>query len=68
MTTSKTLDTPTAKLLTREQAAAYLNVRPQTLAKWHTTKAHSLPLVRVGRCVRYRLRDLDKFIEENTEG
>ena len=67
MTPSKTLDAPTAKLLTREQAAGYLNIKPQTLAKWAMTKTPNIPFVRVGRVVRYRLADLERFVEENTE-
>ena len=67
MATTNTHDAPSTRLLTREQAADYLGIRPQTLAKWHTTKQHNLPLVRVGRVVRYRLEDLDKFIADNTE-
>ena len=61
-------DTTTApKLLTRQQAAEYLNVKPQTLAKWAMTKRYNLPVVRLGKSVRYRLEDLDRFIEDNTE-
>lgn len=54
-------------LLTREEAAAYLNIRPQTLAVWATSGRYDLPFVRVGRSVRYRLIDLDSFIQRRTE-
>ncbi len=51
------------KLLTREQAAELLQLKPQTLAKWAMDARH-LPLVRVGsRAVRYRLADVEAFIE-----
>ncbi len=53
-------------LLTREEAAEYLNVRPQTLALWATTGRYDLPMVRVGRRVRYRLSDLDRWIAKRT--
>ena len=54
------------KLLTRDEAAAYLNVKPNTLAIWATTGRYDLPFVRIGRCVRYRLADLEAFIERQT--
>ena len=37
-------------LLTREQAAQYLGVKPQTLSVWHSTGRYPLPVVKVGRC------------------
>ena len=55
------LDFPT--LLTREQAAEFLSIRPQTLAVWSVTGRYSLPVVKVGRSVRYRLEDLTAFLE-----
>ena len=55
-------------LFTRLQAAAYLNVRPQTLAVWHTTHRYHLPLIKVGTLVRYRKSDLDKWLESRTVG
>lgn len=58
----------TGELLTREQAAEYLSIKPQTLAAWATNGRYHLPLVHIGRCVRYRRADLDKFIAENTVG
>ncbi len=55
-------------LLTRAEAAAYLNIRPQTLAAWLCTKRYRIPVVKVGRSVRYRIRDLEKFVESRTVG
>lgn len=57
-----------SELLTREAAAAYLDVKPQTLACWASTKRYDLRYVKVGRCVRYRKADLDRFIESRTVG
>lgn len=54
------------RMMTREEAADYLGVRPQTLSVWATTGRYDLPFVRVGRCVRYRLSDLDAFIASRT--
>lgn len=52
-------------LLSRAEAAAYLGVKPQTLAVWFSTKRYPLPLVKIGRYVKYRLSDLDAFINAN---
>lgn len=51
-------------LLDRKSAARYLNVSPGTLAVWDCTKRYpDLKPIRIGRAVRYRRCDLDKFIE-----
>ena len=52
-------------LLTRGQAAAYLSLRPQTLAAW-ASAGRNLPYVKVGRAVRYRQSDVDQYIERQT--
>ena len=59
---------PTASLLTRSQAAEFLGVKEQTLAVWATTRRYNLPMVKVGSLVRYRLRDLERFLESRTVG
>jgi excisionase family DNA binding protein len=51
------------RLLTREEAAAYLGVRPQTLSVWHSERRYNLPVVKVGRLVKYRLSDLRAWVE-----
>ena len=53
-------------LLTNEEAAAYLGLKPGTLDVWRSTKRYSLPYIKVGRLVRYRKSDLDRFLEEQT--
>lgn len=55
-------------LLTRNQAAEYLGVKPQTLALWASTKRYKLPYVKVGRSVRYRRSDLEAFLNSRTVG
>lgn len=55
-------------LCSPEQAAAFLGVKPQTLAVWRSTRRHGLPFVKVGRLVKYRASDLTKFIESRTVG
>jgi excisionase family DNA binding protein len=55
-------------LLTREQAAKYLGVSVSALAAWACNKRYDLPMIRVGRLVKYRIQDLDNFISRNTIG
>ncbi len=52
-----------SELLTREEAAAYLGLRPQTLAVWFCRGQYDLPVLKVGRAVRYRRSDLDAWLE-----
>lgn len=54
------------ELLTRAQAAEYLGLKPQTLSIWASTGRYALRMIKVGRCVRYRKSDLDRFLEERT--
>ncbi len=54
-------------LLTREQAAAYLGVSPQTLANWASSGRGGIPYVRVSaRAIRYRQSDLDAWLQSRT--
>lgn len=52
------------RLLSRKEAARYLSLSPGTLAVWDCTKRYDLKPRKVGKVVRYRLSDLDKFLEE----
>lgn len=52
-------------LLDSEQAAAYLNIKAETLSVWRSTNRRKLAYVKVGGRIRYRLQDLDAFIEQN---
>lgn len=54
-------------LLSRKEAAEYLGLSPQTLAVWTSAKRYGLPTIKVGRVVRYRRRDLEKWLDERTE-
>ena len=54
------------RLLTRDEAAAALGVKPETLAVWQSTRRYDLPLVKVGRSVRYKESDVARFIEQRT--
>jgi hypothetical protein len=55
-------------LLTRAEAAAFLRIRPQTLAVWATSKRYNLRLVKVGSRVFYRRADLLRFLDSRTVG
>ena len=52
-----------APLLDEQQAAQHLNISPGTLSVWRSTGRYSLPFVKVGCRVRYRLADLDNWIQ-----
>ena len=55
------------QLLSRRQAAEYLGVKENTLAIWACNKRYNLPVVKVGRLCKYRVSDLDNFLNERTE-
>lgn len=57
---------PGKSLLTAKQAAEYLHVREQTLNNWRQI-GRGPRFVRMGRLIRYRLSELDKFVEENSQ-
>lgn len=59
---------PPDELLTAEQAAAFLKVKPGTLACWRTTKRYPLKYTRVGKSIRYRLSDLQAFLSARDSG
>ena len=55
-------------LLTRAEAAAYLGLKEQTLATWASNKRYGLKYIKAGRCVRYRVADLEAFLDARTVG
>lgn len=56
------------ELLTRAEAAEFLSVKPQTLAKWASTKRYDIPFVKIGNAIRYRRSDLLQYMASNTFG
>lgn len=48
------------RFLRPRDAAAYLGLRPQTLARWRC-EGGKIPFVRLGRAVAYDVADLDAF-------
>lgn len=59
----KTVCPDNEPLLDRKLAAKYLGMSPGTLAVWDCTKRYNLNPLKIGRSVRYRKSELDKFIE-----
>ena len=56
------------RLLTPRETAERLGVTTATLSAWRTKKRYCLPYIKVGRHVRYRQTDIDRFIESRTHG
>jgi len=56
------------KLLTRKEAAEFLGIKEDTLAVWACNKRYNLPMIKVGRLVKYRISDLEVFIKARTIG
>lgn len=49
-------------LMTPREAASALRISPRKL--WEITDQGELPFVRIGRCVRYYIPDLETWIAE----
>lgn len=50
-------------LLSEQQAADMLGVKPTTLQVWRSTKRYGLAYIKVGRLVRYRHSTLKAFLD-----
>jgi excisionase family DNA binding protein len=55
------------RLLTTAQVAELLNVAPHTLAVWRSEGNFDIPFVKIGRAVRYRLVDVELYLERQTQ-
>ena len=55
-------------LLSRREAAAFLGLKEQTLAAWASLGRYDLPFIRVGRLVRYRQIDLERWLDKRAVG
>lgn len=53
------------QFLKRPEAASFLNLKQSTLEAW-AVRGGGPAFVKFGRAVRYRLSDLEKFIEAQT--
>lgn len=49
-----------SQLITDEEACQYLRIRQRQLYSWRVRGI--IPFIRIGRSIRYRLRDLDAAI------
>ncbi len=54
-----------ADLLTEKEAAQILGVQPQSLAVWRLRR-EKLPFLKIGRLVRYRREDIERWIVAHT--
>lgn len=52
-------------VMTTAEAAAYLGLKESTLEAWRC-RGGDLVFLKLGKAVRYRKSDLDKFLEERT--
>jgi predicted DNA-binding transcriptional regulator AlpA len=60
-----TLNTSDDAILTEVEIADFLKLSTRTLQSWRV-KNDGPPFIRVGRAIRYRLRDVVRWIEERT--
>lgn len=58
--------TTPALLLTPRQAAEALAISPRKL--WAMTASGEIPHCRIGKCVRYPVDDLQRWIDAQTKG
>ena len=55
-------------LMSCDSTATMLGVKPDTLADWRCRYPNKLPHIKVGRLVKYRLSDVEAFIQANVVG
>lgn len=55
--------TTLSPLLSPAETAQLLGVSAGTLAVWRCTKRYALAYLKIGAKIRYRLSDVEKFIE-----
>ncbi len=55
------------KLLTCQQAADFLNIKVDTLYRRKKNRFKSIPIIQTGPYIRFKLDDLEKYIEEHTK-
>ena len=58
--------TPRDPLLSEQQVAQMLGVKPTTLQVWRSTRRYALDYVKVGRNVRYRTSAVNAFLDART--
>jgi hypothetical protein len=55
---------PDSAIFDTSEAAEFLGLSIQTLQVWRRTGRYDLPYCKIGRNVRYRLRDLRQFLQD----
>ena len=68
MMATKVIFSENNQLIEPFQAAEKLGVKRGTLAVWRSTGRYSLPFVKIGAKVKYRLQDLETFIQSRVRG
>lgn len=58
-------DSKLTHLLTRKEAAEYLNITLNTLCRWMKKDTYEMPYVRIGKSIRYRKEDLISFVDRH---
>jgi hypothetical protein len=53
-------------LLTPAETGSLLGVAPGTLSVWRCTRRYPLNFVKVGGRVKYRMKDIERFLEVQT--
>ncbi len=67
MTTKTKIRRPSDdRLMTPVETAKLLGVREGTLALWRSDRNRDLPYIKIGHLVRYRLSDVEQWLDENT--
>jgi excisionase family DNA binding protein len=59
-------DAPDHEILTLEEVAAYLRLKPQTIYKW--AQERRIPAVKLGKEWRFRRSILDRWLDEQMLG
>jgi excisionase family DNA binding protein len=52
------------ELLDSKEVAEWLNMKESTIRKW--THYGFIPHIKIGRCVRFQERDIEKWLQERT--
>jgi hypothetical protein len=55
------------KMFNTNEAANYLGVSPKTLSNSRSSGVGvNINFIKIGKCIRYRISDLDKYMDEHT--
>jgi excisionase family DNA binding protein len=54
------------KLLTPDEVSYLLGIKKHTLAVWRSSGRYNLPFIKAGRLVRYRLSDIEQFLDDQS--